>query len=179
MARPLLLLLCPVAIAVAGCGDDDERRARGLADGATAPTEAAPATASGGCKTVEAAGAQARRRREEAQANARGRRKYHEVDIGTSCGEITIRLDQKTSPKTAASFAALARSGFYDDTVFHRIVPGFVIQGGDPTGTGRAGPATRRGTTPPPDTAYTKGVGGHGQDRRPSRPARRAASSTS
>jgi peptidyl-prolyl cis-trans isomerase B (cyclophilin B) len=78
--------------------------------------------------------------------------------LQTSCGDITIRLDQRTSPKTAASFAALARSGFFDGTVFHRIVPGFVIQGGDPTGTGTGGPGYSTRDVPPQDTAYTKGT---------------------
>ena len=58
----------------------------------------------------------------------------------TNCGSFTIRLDQEQSPNTAASFVSLVKDGFYDNTVFHRIVPGFVIQGGDPTATGSGGP---------------------------------------
>ena len=58
----------------------------------------------------------------------------------TSCGDFEITLDQETAPDTAASLVALAKSGFYDDTTFHRVVPGFVIQGGDPTGRGGGGP---------------------------------------
>ena len=60
--------------------------------------------------------------------------------MDTSCGSFTIKLDVKDSPHTTASFVSLARSGFYDDTTFHRIVPGFVIQGGCPEGSGRGGP---------------------------------------
>jgi peptidyl-prolyl cis-trans isomerase B (cyclophilin B) len=78
--------------------------------------------------------------------------------LETSCGDITIRLDQKTSPRTAASFASLVRQGFYDGTVFHRIVPGFVIQGGDPTGQGSGGPGYSVRDKPPADTVYTQGV---------------------
>jgi peptidyl-prolyl cis-trans isomerase B (cyclophilin B) len=78
--------------------------------------------------------------------------------LATNCGEITIRLDQKTSPKTAASFASLVRQGFYDGTVFHRIVPGFVIQGGNPAGQGSGGPGYSVRDEPPADTAYTQGV---------------------
>jgi peptidyl-prolyl cis-trans isomerase B (cyclophilin B) len=53
---------------------------------------------------------------------------------------------------------SLARAGFFDRTVFHRIVPGFVIQGGDPTGTGSGGPGYSTRDVPPKDTLYTRGV---------------------
>ena len=76
----------------------------------------------------------------------------------TSCGSFTIQLDQKTSPNAAASFAALARSGFFDDTIFHRIVPGFVIQGGDPTAGGSGGPGYSTTDDVPADAAYVPGV---------------------
>ena len=84
--------------------------------------------------------------------------KTYDVRIDTSCGSFTVRLDAKTSPRTSASFVALARRGFFDDTVFHRIVPGFVIQGGDPTGTGTGGPGYSTVDKPPADAAYTTGV---------------------
>jgi peptidyl-prolyl cis-trans isomerase B (cyclophilin B) len=84
--------------------------------------------------------------------------KTYRAVLETSCGDITIRLDQKTSPRTAASFASLVRQGFYDGTVFHRIVPGFVIQGGDPTGQGSGGPGYSVRDKPPADTVYTQGV---------------------
>src|SRR5215218_3218568 len=60
--------------------------------------------------------------------------------VETSCGTFEIALDVARAPKTTSSFAYLARQGAYDDTPFHRIVPGFVIQGGDPTGSGTGGP---------------------------------------
>lgn len=60
--------------------------------------------------------------------------------IVTSCGEIVIELDVETSPLSANSFAWLAQEGFYEGTVFHRIVDDFVIQGGDPTASGTGGP---------------------------------------
>jgi peptidyl-prolyl cis-trans isomerase B (cyclophilin B) len=78
--------------------------------------------------------------------------------VETSEGRFTIRLDAKISPGTVASFEKLARSGFFDGTVFHRIVPGFVIQGGDPTGTGSGGPGYTTRDVPPADTRYTRGV---------------------
>ena len=78
--------------------------------------------------------------------------------VKTSEGTFTVRLDAKDSPHTVASFESLARKGFFDGTIFHRIVPGFVIQGGDPTGTGTGGPGYTTTDAPPPGTQYTKGV---------------------
>jgi peptidyl-prolyl cis-trans isomerase B (cyclophilin B) len=78
--------------------------------------------------------------------------------VETSCGNFTISLDTARAPKTASSFAYLARQGVYDDTPFHRIVPGFVIQGGDPTGTGTGGPGYFVDEPPPRDLSYTQGV---------------------
>ena len=74
----------------------------------------------------------------------------------TNCGRFTIRLDVRHSPRTTASFFALARRGFFNRTVFHRIVPGFVIQGGDPTGTGTGGPGYSTVDRPPANARYTK-----------------------
>ncbi|MFL5897269.1 MAG: peptidylprolyl isomerase [Solirubrobacterales bacterium] len=78
--------------------------------------------------------------------------------VKTSCGTFEIALDTKRAPKTANSFAFLAEEGFYDDLTFHRIVPGFVIQGGDPEGTGSGGPGYSVDEKPPANLAYTKGT---------------------
>jgi peptidyl-prolyl cis-trans isomerase B (cyclophilin B) len=78
--------------------------------------------------------------------------------VETSCGSFDITLDTADFPKTVNSFAYLARKGFYDDTIFHRIVPGFVVQGGDPMQNGHGGPGYTV-TEKPPDTAtYTMGT---------------------
>lgn len=60
--------------------------------------------------------------------------------LHTSLGLIEVRLYADKAPKTVGNFVELARSGFYDGVVIHRVVPGFVIQGGDPKGTGAGGP---------------------------------------
>jgi len=78
--------------------------------------------------------------------------------VETSCGTFEIELDTKRAPKTANSFAFLAEEGFYDDLTFHRIVPGFVIQGGDPEGPGTGGPGYSVDEAPPANLAYTKGT---------------------
>ncbi|KKU87641.1 MAG: Peptidyl-prolyl cis-trans isomerase, partial [Microgenomates group bacterium GW2011_GWF2_47_9] len=67
-------------------------------------------------------------------------KKTYSVTLQTTEGEIDILLDTKNTPQTANNFYYLAKSGFYDNVIFHRIIPGFMIQGGDPTGTGTGGP---------------------------------------
>ncbi|KAK3638860.1 heme binding [Elasticomyces elasticus] len=61
------------------------------------------------------------------------------VVLHTTLGDITIALYKDQTPRTCKNFAELARTGKYDNVIFHRIIPGFMIQGGDPTGTGRGG----------------------------------------
>ena len=80
------------------------------------------------------------------------------MTIQTNCGTFTIQLDPTESPNAVGSFVELALKGFFDHTIFHRIVPGFVIQGGDPTGTGSGGPGYETVDTPPADAIYTHGV---------------------
>ena len=63
-----------------------------------------------------------------------------EVTFATDKGDIVALLDASLAPNTVNNFVVQARDGFYDGLTFHRVVPGFVIQGGDPDGTGRGGP---------------------------------------
>ena len=80
------------------------------------------------------------------------------LTFDTSCGTFVVTLDLDSAPNAAASLVSLARAGYFDDTEFHRIVPGFVIQGGDPTQSGSGDPGYSTRDTPAPDAAYTKGV---------------------
>lgn len=66
--------------------------------------------------------------------------KSYTAQLDTNHGPITIALDPEHAPQTVNNFVFLARDGYYDGVIFHRVVPRFVIQGGDPTGTGRGGP---------------------------------------
>lgn len=66
--------------------------------------------------------------------------KSYTATLDTNHGEIVIDLDAGRSPLTVNNFVFLANDGFYDGVVFHRVIEGFMIQGGDPTGTGRGGP---------------------------------------
>jgi peptidyl-prolyl cis-trans isomerase B (cyclophilin B) len=69
--------------------------------------------------------------------------KKYSATIETSRGTIVVDLFAKEAPKTVNNFVFLAREGFYDGTVFHRVIKDFMIQGGDPTGTGTGGPGYR------------------------------------
>jgi peptidyl-prolyl cis-trans isomerase B (cyclophilin B) len=152
--RPLPVLVCVLALALAACGDDDDDSSAQKKD-SSAP--AAEAKQQGQCKDVD----------QPPPRDGGGQKKpgkpldastTYDVVLQTSCGSFTILLDQKTSPNAAASFASLARNGFFDDTIFHRIVPGFVIQGGDPTASGTGGPGYSTRDRVPSNAAYNPGV---------------------
>ncbi len=66
--------------------------------------------------------------------------KSYLAHLKTERGEIVVKLHAAEAPLTVENFVNLARAGFYDGTTFHRVIPGFMAQGGDPTGTGRGGP---------------------------------------
>ena len=66
--------------------------------------------------------------------------KKYEAILNTSMGEITIELNAGQTPITVNNFIYLSKKGFYNKTIFHRVIKGFMIQGGDPEGTGRGGP---------------------------------------
>jgi peptidyl-prolyl cis-trans isomerase B (cyclophilin B) len=139
---PLPLLALSV-LALAACGGSKH---------AAAPTT----TDASGCTSVGTPPAKARH---EAKPKARlSPAKTYDVKLVTNCGSFTIRLAVKTSPETTASFVNLVEKGFFDHTIFHRIVPGFVIQGGDPTGTGTGGPGYTTVDPPPASTRYTLGL---------------------
>ena len=73
-------------------------------------------------------------------------------------GEIRIEFFPDDAPKTVENFVTLAKKGFYDNLTFHRVVPGFVVQGGDPKGNGTGGPGYSVVEAPPQDLLYEKGV---------------------
>ncbi len=152
MLKPLSVLLCALALVLAACGDDDKEPAQ-KKEAASPPA----AEQKAGCKDVAQPPPRADGGQKKPQKPLDAGKTY-EVDMTTSCGTFTIRLDQKTSPNAAASFVALARAGFFDDTIFHRIVPGFVIQGGDPTASGTGGPGYSTRDDVPANAAYNPGV---------------------
>src|SRR6476661_8004494 len=118
--------------------------------------DSSTAASSAGCKEVEAPAPKKVSLEAPPQTVKKGEKLTAAVQ--TSCGEFEIALDSSKAPKTVNSFAFLSEEGFYDDLTFHRIAPGFVIQGGDPLGNGSGGPGYTVVEKPPANLAYTKGV---------------------
>ncbi len=141
-----------MAGALGACGDDDDETAASTPT--PTPTEAAT---QGGCETVEAPEPKGEgdlpRPKERLEAG-----RTYVATVSTNCGDFEITLAAKQAPKTGGSFKSLADKGFYDGTTFHRIVAGFVIQGGDPKGDGTGGPGYSVVEAPPQDILYEKGV---------------------
>lgn len=80
------------------------------------------------------------------------------VRLATNCGTIVIQLAVAEAPKITSSFAHLVQTGYYNQLTFHRVVAGFVIQGGDPNGNGTGGPSWQVVEPPPANLRYTQGV---------------------
>jgi peptidyl-prolyl cis-trans isomerase B (cyclophilin B) len=158
MTRPLALLFaCLFLAAFAGCGDDEEEPSAAEAT----PTETATPEDTGGEQTTGCEPAE-----KPAPKDVELKKPKEELDpaktyvatVTTNCGEFKIKLDAKRAPKTGGSFKHLVDEGFYDGLSFHRISPGFVIQGGDPAGNGSGGPGYSIVEAPPENLAYSKGV---------------------
>jgi cyclophilin family peptidyl-prolyl cis-trans isomerase len=156
---PRLLVSVAVALglALSGCGEEESQS--GSSGGTPPPPKRAERQspgAQGGCRAV----AQPQPKPEGGAKAPKKKLKAKEatLSVRTNCGTFDIRLDVEAAPETAASLVSLAEDDFFDKTFFHRIVPGFVIQGGDPTGTGTGGPGYKTKDKPPKDARYTKGV---------------------
>jgi cyclophilin family peptidyl-prolyl cis-trans isomerase len=129
--RAFLLLLL---LALAGCGGDDDGNGGGEA-------QQSDCVSQGNAQLPEL----------EDDAT-------YQLAFKTNQGDFTIELDRDKAPCASASFVGLTEKGFFDGLKFHRIVPGFVIQGGDPKGDGTGGPGYSTVDEPPEDAKYTKGV---------------------
>lgn len=137
-----LSLIAPLVLVLAACGGSKHATS----------TESAAA----GCTSVTPPATRAKH--EPKPTKQLDPSKIYDVKFQTNCGSFTIRLAVKTSPATTASFVSLAQKKYFDGTVFHRIVPGFVIQGGDPTAKGTGGPGYSTVDPPPASTRYTFGL---------------------
>jgi cyclophilin family peptidyl-prolyl cis-trans isomerase len=82
----------------------------------------------------------------------------YQAVIHTSEGDITVEFYAADAPQTVNNFLFLARDGFYDDVIFHRVIPGFMVQGGDPTGTGSGGPGYKFRDETHSKTSYKRGT---------------------
>ena len=124
---PCALVFCALMTAsllLAACGDEEEGEPVG--DSTPTPTQVAPQTPVATQVT--------------APPMTIDVEKTYFATIETEKGDIRIQLFPDIAPETVNSFVFLAREGFYDGVTFHRVIPGFVAQGGDPTGTGTGGP---------------------------------------
>jgi cyclophilin family peptidyl-prolyl cis-trans isomerase len=83
--------------------------------------------------------------------------KTYTADIKTSDGTITVELFAQEAPQTVNNFVFLARQGYYNGVIFHRVIDGFMVQTGDPTGTGRGGPGYSF-RDEPVRRRYTRGI---------------------
>ena len=150
-----LLLACTIVLTACG-GSGKEKEAASATATATAGETPAPAQTAGCQKVAKPKPrkpAKLPTPKETLQAG-----KTYVAHVVTNCGQFDITLDAKRAPKTGGSFKYLADKKFFDNLTFHRIVPGFVIQGGDPQGDGSGGPGYSIKEAPPQDLAYSKGV---------------------
>jgi cyclophilin family peptidyl-prolyl cis-trans isomerase len=155
MRRLLLLLALLAAFTAVGCGDDTEK----AATTAEVPAEDTPdsSTEEAGCEKVQAPEAKKVGTIKKPTLKLDAKKTYV-AKVLTSCGEFEMTLDAKRAPKTGGSFVTLANDGFFDNTTFHRVARGFVVQGGDPAGDGTGGPGFSVVEAPPSDLQYTRGV---------------------
>jgi cyclophilin family peptidyl-prolyl cis-trans isomerase len=141
--RRAALVFTLLALVATGCGGDDS------GDDSSA--------AASGCSEVEAPDPRDPETLSPPDSPLAEGKRYG-LRFQTSCGEFTVTLTPDAAPEASASLVSLAEQGFFDDTIFHRIVPGFVIQGGDPTQTGGGGPGYTTVDPPAADTRYVKGT---------------------
>jgi cyclophilin family peptidyl-prolyl cis-trans isomerase len=156
----LRLIPAVLLVVLAGCGGSTSTSsipAGGQTSSATSATTTAPAAAPAGCKAVA---------QPKPKPNGSLKKPSNKLDpaktwtatVKTNCGTFAFKLDVRKAPHASASLDYLGGKKFFDQTVFHRIVPGFVIQGGDPTGSGSGGPGYSTVDKPPANASYKKGV---------------------
>jgi peptidyl-prolyl cis-trans isomerase B (cyclophilin B) len=138
-----LLALAGTTLALAACGGGGGT----TSTGASLPS---------GCEQVSKPPPKHRTLKKPKQTLTAGEKLTAAVD--TSCGRFEIQLDTSTQPKTVNSFVYLSKKGFYDDNTFNRIVPHFVIQGGDPLQNGTGGPGYTVVEPPPHNATYRMGT---------------------
>ena len=131
--RTVALGLLAGSLALAGCGKDDSSSGSSSSGGsgsANASTQCPPADGS----------AQKKQSFDDAPPMCIDANKTYTATMTTDVGDVVITLDAKKAPKTVNNFVVLSRYHFYDGVSFHRVIPGFMAQGGDPKGDGTGGP---------------------------------------
>ncbi len=167
------MILLAVLLGLAGCGGSNSNHSASgssTAAGGTAATAAATTTSastntsasnaadgSTTCRPVAAPGPKPAEEHLKAPNLTLDPSRTYTVTVVTNCGTFAFALNLKESPKTSASFYSLVKRGFFDGLIFHRVVAGFVIEGGDPAGDGSGGPGYTVVEPPPGDTRYVRG----------------------
>jgi cyclophilin family peptidyl-prolyl cis-trans isomerase len=154
--RLIALLGACCLLSLAGCGGDDSKKPK-------KPTPASDTASGNKTRTKVGCTKVAEPKPHGAQQLAKptlklDRKKTWTATVSTNCGDFVIALDVRRSPKTTASFVYLVRKGFYNGLTFHRVVPSFVIQGGDPQGDGTGGPGYSIVEAPRANQQYLRGV---------------------
>src|SRR3954451_18891739 len=159
--RSLAVIPACLALALAGCGSssDDEKSGQ---SGASTPEATETAAAANqflpqGCEDDSKPAPKDVGKLKQPTGKL-SEAKTYVATVSTTCGDFQITLDAKRAPVTGGSFKYLADHKFFDDLNFHRIVAGFVIQGGDPHGDGSGGPGWTVVEAPPKDLTYDAGV---------------------
>lgn len=156
-----LVTVAVVAAVLSGCGGGGTKTSSipsgGASTGSASTTSAAPTPAPAGCSSVEQPKPKPNGTLKKPTLKLNADKTYT-ATVKTNCGTFAFTLDVKAAPNATASLVYLAGKKFFDGTVFHRIVPGFVIQGGDPTGSGNGGPGYSTVDKPPAGTKYKFGV---------------------
>ena len=148
----LIIAVALGALGAAGCGTTASHSSTHAATG-SAP---APSPSSQPCRTVQVPAPKGPQHLAAPRIRLDPHRTYT-VTVVTNCGTFAFTLDSAASPKTAASFYYLVKRGFFTGLTFHRVAAQFVIQGGDPTGTGAGGPGYTVVEPPPRSTQYVQG----------------------
>jgi peptidyl-prolyl cis-trans isomerase B (cyclophilin B) len=156
--RRLVTMSVLLAVAAPGCGSSSKSTTADIPANAGKPQTSVGVPSAKGCKPVANAPKPRNPGKQKKPAKSLDKSKTWTLDFKTSCGGFTVTLDLKAGPNASASMVSLARAGYFKNTIFHRIVPDFVIQGGDPTASGTGGPGYSTVDKPPPSTTYTKGV---------------------
>jgi len=149
-----------VPLAATGCGSSKSSTSTASNAASTTPSAASTSASQSsghGCTKAQAPAP----RKSGGESKPKGKLdsgKTYTVTVDTNCGRFAFQLDVKDSPDTTAAFAGLVKRGFFNGLTFHRIVPGFVIQGGDPAGTGTGGPGFHTVDPPPKSADYTLGT---------------------
>lgn len=166
-SRTLVAVIAGLALVATACGSDDTAAPVASADTSAAPTATAgtdsDADASSGSGTVAAGCPPLDGTDEQTQTfdsappQCLDPAATYEAVVTTNKGEFTIALDPESAPEATNNFVFLARNRYFDDTTCHRIIPDFVVQCGDPDGTGMGGPGYTIVDEPPAPGEYQIG----------------------